>query len=1222
MTDRVRYTAGFTLAELMMSIAIILILAAIAIPSIVTSQNNMRMVELNNAAQSIANAAQTQMTAMKVSGTWMALINNDEGNVKYSPATNAPDTDTYYMTASDARSNGIVPGLSIDESVRNGDYIIEFTASTAQVVSVFYTDGKSGFFGGAPESTNAAQVYYESEGAATDQATRLAHDPMIGYYEGTPAGATPEVALKNPVIWVDEESKLCVQNPNLSPSASEGQVLTTQTSIVVAMKDDANIAFVIEGLDEGASAFSVSALDGSAICQYTNENDNNVYSVVPKSAAGLNDTFAIDLNELSRVVQQDAKAQDSGLADTLKQFIADSELHVKASIKTTKPCVPAKAQAFIEWPAKVAKLTMLITNPALDSEENGGHSTAGHIKGTYIAPKAELVTEQGGTPVTDIRIRETCETFAVSTSSETIRNENIESTRQSYSGGWVRLSDAYTQKANVKATVGSYTTSSSESGEAGRTHEYQIYEIWINGARAGYLKQNSWAWEDSDIAQKFKQCVIGLENDVSPSDMTTLTIDTQTLYNLIDTNTDEGYEVYIRTTPKTDEVQTYFANQSTSLASYLTWVGGVGTTGSRGANRGAFVRQPFENEFGAPSTVALWNMTTTAGMSNITMSDGVQYPKALNLRIYYSATPAVAWSPDGVYSGQSMYTALPSAVLWLFEKQGDNFIQMPEAYVQDSRGGTSNNFALAKSDSADFEIPYNRDYLFYRVLEYCDQNGTRIGTTEPEYVPYTTMSETVIEQQPSIDDFISVGWLAEGNSAFPDGSKLLIPVEQQGRATVFDYDAQLAYGSVKLKSQYEEKPKPPENTVGLMYLEFDANNNVTGYYGSFGGEEPHGVLPEDNEIGSWDYRVLVPENAPTPQVSSDDKWGVSTMKEGPVNIDGTVYDSYSLSVRNTGWLDNIRQTSTFKSGSVSATYTYNIFFAGAVETSKEAASKWGTQESPWMVRTADHFVSQIVSRYGDQLTYITGFYAGQSFAQYHDIEMPNDARMAAHVFTGTYDGRNHRICNYRPRQGMWTMSNYMGLFPQARGATFSNIVISDVQTSGKDDNDWILMPHDSFGLLVGDAQDCRFEQCAVWQDEPSPEGTGVYLLRQYYPQPPTSIGGLVGKADEACVLTGCRVVNLSMYYRCDAGSDQPVRFGGLVGSFAGVPQVEAGPYAGQPLVFSVTFGTPDPATSRITGGLVGEAAEGSVIDALFQDVREGYIGSWANVEKAIGNQEE
>ena len=68
MARRGRHTEGFTLAELLMSVAIILVLAAIAFPSIVSAQNNMRMLELNNAAQSIANAAQAQMTAQESIG--------------------------------------------------------------------------------------------------------------------------------------------------------------------------------------------------------------------------------------------------------------------------------------------------------------------------------------------------------------------------------------------------------------------------------------------------------------------------------------------------------------------------------------------------------------------------------------------------------------------------------------------------------------------------------------------------------------------------------------------------------------------------------------------------------------------------------------------------------------------------------------------------------------------------------------------------------------------------------------------------------------------------------------------------------------------------------------------------------------------------------------------------------------------------------------------------
>ena len=229
MAKRGRHTEGFTLAELLMSVAIVLILAAIAFPSIVSAQNNMRMLELNNAAQAIANAAQAQMTAKKVSGTWVDSVKDgdsyrvcfpaarsadvsretSEGSSRLQgetehvsretlgsdevapPSASAAESSKRYMTADTAREQGIVPALAVEEAVRDADYIIEFDADTAQVIGVFYADGRSGFFGSTPASTNAAKTYYETEGASTDQAARMGHDPMIGYYGGTPAGATP-----------------------------------------------------------------------------------------------------------------------------------------------------------------------------------------------------------------------------------------------------------------------------------------------------------------------------------------------------------------------------------------------------------------------------------------------------------------------------------------------------------------------------------------------------------------------------------------------------------------------------------------------------------------------------------------------------------------------------------------------------------------------------------------------------------------------------------------------------------------------------------------------------------------------------------------------------------------------------------------------------------------------------------------------------------------------
>ena len=297
MAKRGRHTEGFTLAELLMSVAIILILAAIAFPSIVSAQNNMRMLELNNAAQSIANAAQAQMTAKKVSGTWVDAVkdgdsyracfpaalagsSHSQGETEdvsretlgsdevAPPSASAAESSKRYMTADTAREQGIVPALAVEEAVRDADYIIEFDADTAQVTGVFYADGRSGFFGSTPASTNAAKTYYETEGASTDQAARMGHDPMIGYYGGTPAGATPEKALANPVIWVDEATGcLMVQDPNIAADGSAGST----TSTVAIENTGKNVAFSISGLSNGTTMVSLyTADDGSESVGFTN----------------------------------------------------------------------------------------------------------------------------------------------------------------------------------------------------------------------------------------------------------------------------------------------------------------------------------------------------------------------------------------------------------------------------------------------------------------------------------------------------------------------------------------------------------------------------------------------------------------------------------------------------------------------------------------------------------------------------------------------------------------------------------------------------------------------------------------------------------------------------------------------------------------------------------------------------------------------------------------
>jgi Tfp pilus assembly protein FimT len=78
---------GFTMAEMMGVVAIIVILAAVAFPLIISMQKDLRMRELDDHAQQIYNAVQNRLSAIKASGAAFNEKDPENANTLYGAMT-------------------------------------------------------------------------------------------------------------------------------------------------------------------------------------------------------------------------------------------------------------------------------------------------------------------------------------------------------------------------------------------------------------------------------------------------------------------------------------------------------------------------------------------------------------------------------------------------------------------------------------------------------------------------------------------------------------------------------------------------------------------------------------------------------------------------------------------------------------------------------------------------------------------------------------------------------------------------------------------------------------------------------------------------------------------------------------------------------------------------------------------------------------------------------
>ena len=229
--NRRKGKAGFTMSELLIVVAIVIVLFAVAVLSLVTIQKNLRQKELDSKAEILYVAAQNRMSELRAGG-YESLYQYDESKdngvakVGLIPL-DAPEEDEEdaitkdtlcYVVSADRVAVGkaaasVLPESSVDAELWNNHWVIEYDPESGSVYGVFYSEEEitSG------DASTALPTYLNRMRV---RQTRLHNGAKIGYYGGARVISGTTDTLK-PDISIDNREKLTATFYCNNPYADE-----------------------------------------------------------------------------------------------------------------------------------------------------------------------------------------------------------------------------------------------------------------------------------------------------------------------------------------------------------------------------------------------------------------------------------------------------------------------------------------------------------------------------------------------------------------------------------------------------------------------------------------------------------------------------------------------------------------------------------------------------------------------------------------------------------------------------------------------------------------------------------------------------------------------------------------------------------------------------------------------------------------------------------------
>ena len=257
-----RKKLGFSLAEMMIVVAIILILAGLGFVAVTRYLRIFKHFEYDNVAKEIFISAQNHLSMAFNEGY---LTREHDGTFEGNKVEESKDKEIYYYVVTNDESdyssdvndkssvlNLMLPFGSIDETVRtNGSYIIRYDKKTARVLDVFYSEKKGTRFG------HTFLDLYE-EGDEEDSLMDLRDDKfkerrrkyileengresIVGFYGGDNVVLVYGKELKTPFLRVINAETLSVEVTVSEPIPEKAKL-----KLYVTSKNDPNKVKVIE----------------------------------------------------------------------------------------------------------------------------------------------------------------------------------------------------------------------------------------------------------------------------------------------------------------------------------------------------------------------------------------------------------------------------------------------------------------------------------------------------------------------------------------------------------------------------------------------------------------------------------------------------------------------------------------------------------------------------------------------------------------------------------------------------------------------------------------------------------------------------------------------------------------------------------------------------------------------------------------------------------------